>query len=69
LQSFETELLAEPGNLAGLRAINRELIPKADAFDSPQRVVLDQKAATSGGGSEYSTMLSVDKESQSGNSG
>jgi hypothetical protein len=41
LQSFETELLAEPENLAGLRTINRELIAKAEAFDSPQRVVLD----------------------------
>jgi hypothetical protein len=41
LQSFETELLAEPENLAGLEAINRELIAKAEAMDSPQRVVLD----------------------------
>ena len=41
LQSFETELLAEPENLAGLCTINRELIAKAEAVDSPQRVVLD----------------------------
>src|ERR1700680_156117 len=41
LQSFEPELLAEPENLAGLRTINRELIAKAEAIDSPQRVVLD----------------------------
>ena len=41
LQSFETELLAEAENLAGLGAINRELIAKAEAIDSPQRVVLD----------------------------
>jgi hypothetical protein len=41
LQSFEAELLAEPENLAGLSAINRELIGKAEAIDSPQRVVLD----------------------------
>src|SRR5215469_14176608 len=41
LQSFEAELLAEPENLAGLSAINRELIGKAQAIDSPQRVVLD----------------------------
>src|SRR5271170_4141521 len=41
LQSFETELLAEPENLAGLGTINRELIAKAEAIDSPQRVVLD----------------------------
>jgi hypothetical protein len=41
LQSFEAELLAEPENLAGLGAINRELIAKAEAIDSSQRVVLD----------------------------
>ena len=41
LQSFEIELLAEPENLAGLCAINRDLIAKAEAIDSPQRVVLD----------------------------
>src|SRR5713226_8835900 len=41
LQSFETELLAEPENLAGLRTINRELIAKAEAIASPRRVVLD----------------------------
>jgi hypothetical protein len=41
LQSFETELLAQEENLVGLGAINRELIAKAEAIDSPQRVVLD----------------------------
>ncbi len=41
LQSFETELLAEEENLAGLATINRELIGKAEAIDSPQRIVLD----------------------------
>jgi hypothetical protein len=41
LQSFETELLAEEGNLAGLSTINRELIAKAETLESPQRVVLD----------------------------
>jgi len=41
LQSFETELLAEEENVVGLAAINRELIGKAEAMDSPQRVVLD----------------------------
>ncbi len=41
LQSFETELLADEENVAGLAAINRELIGKAEAMDSPQRVVLD----------------------------
>ena len=41
LQSFETEILAEEENVAGLAAINRELIARAEAIDSPQRVVLD----------------------------
>jgi hypothetical protein len=41
LQSFETELLAQPENLAGLARINRELVAKAEAIDSPRRVVLD----------------------------
>ena len=41
LQSFETEVLAQDGNLAGLEAINRELIAKAEGIDSPQRLVLD----------------------------
>jgi len=33
--------LTQEENLAGLAAINRELIAKAEAVDSPQRVVLD----------------------------
>jgi hypothetical protein len=41
VQSFETEMLAEEQNLAGLARINRELIGKAEALDSAQRVVLD----------------------------
>jgi hypothetical protein len=41
LQSFETELLAQEENLSGLAAINRELIARAEAIDSPQCVVLD----------------------------
>jgi hypothetical protein len=41
LQSFETELLADEENLAGLAAVNRGLIAKAEAIDSTQRVVLD----------------------------
>src|ERR1035437_4298018 len=41
LQTFETEMLAEQENFAGLVRINRELIGKAEAVDSPQRVVLD----------------------------
>ena len=34
LQSFGTELLAEGENLAGLGAINRELIAKAEALEA-----------------------------------
>jgi hypothetical protein len=41
LQSFETEVLAQEENVAGLEAINRDLIAKAETVDSPQRVVLD----------------------------
>ena len=41
LQSFETEMLAEEGNFAALARINRELIGRVEAIDSPQRVVLD----------------------------
>ena len=41
MQSFETELLTQEENLAGLAAINRELIGKAETIDPPQRVVLD----------------------------
>ena len=41
LQSFETDLLTQEENLAGLAAINRELVAKAEAIDFPQRVVLD----------------------------
>jgi len=39
LQSFETEMLAEEENLAGLKAISRDLIAKAGSVDSQQRVV------------------------------
>jgi hypothetical protein len=35
LQSFETDLLTQEGNLDGLAAINRDLIAKAEAIDSP----------------------------------
>jgi len=41
LHSFETELLTPDANLAGLAAINRELIARAEAMDSPRRVVLE----------------------------
>jgi hypothetical protein len=35
LQSFETEMLAEEGNFAALAQINRELIGRVEAIDSP----------------------------------
>jgi hypothetical protein len=41
LHWFETEVLSQDENLEGLSRINRELIAKAEAVDSPQRVVLD----------------------------
>ena len=41
LHLFETELLAQAENLAGLAAINQELITKAQTIDSSQQVVLD----------------------------
>jgi hypothetical protein len=41
LHWFETEVLSRDENLEGLGRINRELIAKAEAMDSPQRVVLD----------------------------
>jgi hypothetical protein len=40
-QSFETELLTQADNLAGLAALNRELTARAETIDSPRRVVLD----------------------------
>ena len=39
LQSFETALLTQDENFTGLAQINREVIAKAEAVDSPQRVV------------------------------
>jgi hypothetical protein len=41
LQSFETEVLTQEENLAGLAALNRELVAKAEAIASPRLVVLD----------------------------
>jgi len=40
-QSFETELLTQQENLAGLALISRDLIAKAEVIDSAHRVVLD----------------------------
>ncbi|MBI1955336.1 MAG: IS1380 family transposase [Acidobacteria bacterium] len=41
LQSFETELLAEEENFAGLARLNRELIGRAEAINGHYRTVLD----------------------------
>ena len=41
LHWFETEVLSQDENLEGLSRINRELLAKAEAMESPQRVVLD----------------------------
>jgi hypothetical protein len=41
VQSFETEVLTQEENLAGLAALNRELVARVEAIDSPRRIVLD----------------------------
>jgi len=41
LQSFQTELLTQRENLAGLARISRDLIAKAEVIDAAHRVVLD----------------------------
>jgi hypothetical protein len=41
LQSFETEVLTQEENLAGLAALNRELLARVEDITSPRRVVLD----------------------------
>jgi hypothetical protein len=41
LQSFETEMLAQDSNFAGLAGLSRALIAKAEALDSGFRTVLD----------------------------
>jgi hypothetical protein len=41
LQSFETEMLAEEENFAGLARLNRALLGRAEAMDSTSRAVLD----------------------------
>jgi Transposase DDE domain group 1 len=41
LQSFETELLTQEENLAGLATINRGLLAKVETLDASRRVVLD----------------------------
>ncbi len=41
VHSFETELLTQDENLAGLAAINQELIARVEAMESSRRVVLD----------------------------
>src|SRR5208337_944596 len=38
---FESELLTQAENLAGLAVLNRELVAKGETIASPRRVVLD----------------------------
>ncbi len=44
LQSFETEMLAEGTNFAGLARLSRELVGKAEGISSPSRTVLDMNS-------------------------
>src|ERR1700694_475844 len=48
LQSFETEVLTPEENLAGLAALNRELIARVEDITSPCRVVLDMDSSAPG---------------------
>ena len=48
LQSFETELLTQGENLAGLAGISRDLIAKAEVIDAAHRVVLDMDSSAPG---------------------
>jgi hypothetical protein len=41
LQTFETEMLAEEENFAGLGRLNRALVGRAEAMDSDYRTILD----------------------------
>jgi hypothetical protein len=41
LQSFETEMLAEKENFAGLARLNRALIRRAEAIEAGYRTILD----------------------------
>jgi hypothetical protein len=41
VQTFETELLAEEENFAGLARLNRELVGRGEVLGSPYRTVLD----------------------------
>lgn len=41
LHSFETGVLTQADNLAGLAALNRELVARVEAIASPRRIVLD----------------------------
>src|SRR5713226_2509506 len=65
LQSFETEVLTQEENLAGLAALNRELVARAEAIDSPRRVVLDMDSTEVAvyGQQEQSPMPTTDTSS------
>ena len=55
VQSFETELLTQAENLAGLAALNLELVAKGEAINSSRRVVLDMDSNDRTG--RFSSML------------
>ena len=44
LQSFETDVLTQEENLAGLATLNRELLARVEDITSPHRVVLDMNS-------------------------
>jgi hypothetical protein len=59
LQSFETEVLTQEENLAGLATLNRGLLAKVADITSPRRVVLDMdstEAARPAGPSSCGTL-------------
>jgi Transposase DDE domain group 1 len=45
LQSFETGVLTQEDNRAGLAALNRELVARVEAIASPRHIVLDMDSA------------------------
>ncbi len=49
LQSFETEVLTQEENLAGLAALNRELLARVEDITTPRRVVLDMDSTPKSG--------------------
>jgi hypothetical protein len=59
VHSFETELLARDENLAGLAAINREVLTRVEAMESPRRVVPRTARVFSPGGGDVGEVEGV----------